>query len=230
MVNLQPKELLDYVDLYTNEIYSIEGYPLLEGNVCRVFVDINRAPDDIAKEYSKGENGVVVNTTQDGKTVYKEIISDELVDRLIKKYHDPYHAKIDELIPELQFIFDCHSYLEFGPAMKHDAGQRRPDFNIGNLLFSTCSREHTMFAVEFFQKKGFTVGINKPYMGGYVLAHHCHRRRIPYFLVPGMQIEISQGLYVDSKTLAPIPGKIAEMNAVFQEMVDLFYGKFFAGI
>lgn len=227
VILLSESELQGYVDLYTNEIYSIQGYHLMFGSVCRVFVDVNRAPDDIAKEYSMGEGGVVVYRTQDGKSVYREVLSDELIRVLMKKYHNPYHAEIDSLIPRLQFIFDCHSYLPVGPPMKCDAGMPRPDFNIGNRYFSTCSREHTVFIRDFWQDKGFSVGINKPYAGGYVLAYHCHRRRIPHFLVPGMQIEISQGLYVNQETMALIPEKLQQMNAFVQNMVDAFYEHFF---
>jgi N-formylglutamate deformylase len=227
IVTLSPKNLLEYVDLYTDKIYHIHGYHRIKGEVCRVFLDVNRAPDDIAKEYAMGENGVVVHRTQDGIEIYHELPSDDIVTELIQKYHDPYHETIDGLMGELQFIFDCHSYLAVGPPMKKDAGIRRPDFNIGNLHFSTCSREHTLFVRDFFQEKGFSVGINVPYKGGYVLAHHCHRRRIHSFLVPGMQIEISQGLYIEEKTLAPRNEKIVEMNALIQEMVDAFYAQFF---
>lgn len=226
-VKLDDKALLDYVDLYSDQIYRLRGYHILEGKVCRVFVDVNRAPDDIAKEYAKGEEGVVVHTTHDGTPVYGELPSEALMNTLVEKYHTPYHDAIDLVIPHLEFLFDCHSYLPVGPKMKKDAGKPRPDFNIGNRSYSTCNREHTMFIRDFFKKRGYSVGINVPYMGGYVLAHHCHRRRIPPFLVPGMQLEISQSLYVDSKTLQPIPGNIEKMNALMQEMVDTFYEHFF---
>lgn len=223
-----PDTLLDgYVDLYSDQIYHLKGYHILKGNVCRVFVDVNRAPDDIAKEYAEGEEGVVVHKTHDGASVYGEVPNEELMNTLIEKYHTPYHDAIDAIIPQLEFIFDCHSYLPVGPSMKRDAGKARPDFNIGNRRYSTSSREHMMFARDFFQKRGHTVGINVPYMGGYVLAHHCHRRRMPPFLVPGIQLEINQGLYVDTTTLAPLPGTIEKMNLLMQDMVDSFYVHFF---
>ncbi len=225
-VALSEAEIKGYTDLYTDQVYDMKGYFAVSGKVCRVFVDVNRAPDDIAKEYHMGNDGVVVFTAQDGRNIYKTQPTEELMEQLIAAYHDPYHEELDAVMPKVEFLFDCHSYLPFGPAMKKDAGERRPDFNIGNRRYSTCNRQQTIFLRDFLEERGFSVGINTPYVGGYVLAHHCHRRRIPPFLVPGMQIEISQGLYVDSKTLEPIPGKITEMRCLLQEMFDSFYERF----
>jgi len=227
LVRLTDKQLLEYVDLHTDKIYDIRGYHTILGSVCRVFVDTNRAPDDIAKEYEKGEEGVVVHTTQDGIPVYTTLPSEKLIEQLISKYHAPYHEHIDNLMSKIRFLFDCHSYLPIGPRMKKDAGQPRPDFNIGNRMYSACTREHTVFIRDFLEKRHYSVGINIPYMGGYILAHHCHRFRIPTFLVPGMQIEISQGLYVDQTTLDPVPDRITQMNTLMQEMVDVFFENFF---
>ena len=226
LVRLTEKQLLEYVDLYSDKIYDIRGYHKIIGNVCRVFVDTNRAPDDIAKEYEEGEEGVVVHVTHDGIPVYTELPSEKCAEQLINTYHVPYHDQIDKFMSKVRFLFDCHSYLPIGPKMKKDAGLQRPDFNIGNRKYSTCTREHTMFIRDFLASRGFSVGINIPYMGGYILAHHCHRRRIPTFLVPGMQIEISQGLYVDQATLDPKHDRIMEMNTLMQEMIDSFYESF----
>lgn len=219
-------DLEGYIDLCTDQIYDVENVHTIMGEVCRVFVDVNRAPDDIAREYEKGQDGVIVHVTQDGKPIYHQLPSDELVQLLIQRYHDPYHEKIDAVMGNLHFLFDCHSYAPIGPPMKKDAGQVRPDFNIGNLRYSTCNRQHTLFVRDFFQERGYTVGINTPYAGGYVLAHHCHRRRIPTFLVPGMQIEISQGLYLDSDTLAPLPGGIEKARTIIRDLMDAFAGYF----
>ena len=227
IVQLTEEEINQYVDLFSEKIYDVGGVYRVVADVCRVIVDVNRAPDDIAKEYHEGHDGVVVHVTQDGKPVYKELPSDELADLMIKKYHDTYHQKIDDAMPNLQFLFDCHTYYPIGPKMKKDAGKIRPDFNIGNLRYSSCSRDYTVFARDFFLDRGFTVGINEPYQCGYVLAHHCHRRRIHSFLVPGLQIEMSHGLYLDSKTFKPLPGRIEEMNKLFGKFIDAFSNRFF---
>ena len=83
-----------------------------------------------------------------------------------------------------------------------------------------------MFFREFFEERGYSVRINFPYQGKYILGHHCHRRRIPPFLVPGIQLELNQGLYVEPETDAPIPERIAEFNEVFTKLISAFFERF----
>ena len=225
-VSLTSKELLGYTDLYTDKIFDVKSVYKVHTPVSRVIVDVNRAPDDISREYEQASEGVTVHTTWDGKSVYKKEPSQETVDLLIKKYHDPYHDKIDEIMPNIRFLIDGHSFLPVGPKLKRDSGEDRPDINIGNMNFSTCSREHTVFFRTFFEDRGYTVRINFPYTGKYILGHHCHRRRIPPFLVPGIQIEINQGLYVKPNSFEPIPERVDEFHSLFEKLIDAFMERF----
>lgn len=228
-VILRPKELQRYADLYTDVIYAIDNVSIVTNDISRVIVDVNRAPDDISTEYKEAAEGVIVHTTWDGKPVYSRTPSTAQVEKMIHRYHDSYHEKIDACIPNVQFLFDCHSYLPVGPKMKADSGVKRPDINLGNVNFTSCSREHTIFARDFFLTLGYSVNVNFPYSGKYILGHHCHRRRMPPFLVPGMQIELNQGLYVDSDTFIPIPGRIEEFHTLFEKFVNAFTTHFFSG-
>ena len=225
-VLLTEHDLLGYSDLYTERIFEIPDVYVVKSNASRVFVDVNRAPDDITQEYEQGEEGVVVHATWDGKQIYdKEPTVTEIAGR-IKMYHDSFHEEIDSYIPAAQFLIDGHSYLPVGPPLKVDAGKERPDICLGNSNFSTCTREHTVFFREFFERHGFSVSINFPYQGKYTLGRHCHRRRIPHFLVPGIQIEFNQKLYADSKTHLPNEGAIADLNKLMCKVVDEFAGRF----
>jgi len=223
---LTHEELMHYTDLYTDQVFNIDQVHKVVHGFSRVVVDVNRAPDDISKEYEQAAEGVIVHTTWDGKSVYKREPSQEQVDLLIRKYHDPYHEAIENAIPHVRFLMDCHSYLPVGPKLKKDSGQERPDINLGNLNFSSCTREHTVFFREFFEERGYSVSINFPYTGKYILGHHCHRRRIPPFLVPGIQIELNQGLYVEKDSLKPIPARIEEFHELFEKLVDVFVKRF----
>ena len=223
---LSDDDLLGYTDLYTDQIFNVPSAHVLMNDVSRVIVDVNRAPDDISREYEQAAEGVIVHTTWDEKAGYKKEPEQHIVDKLIAKYHDPYHKQIDEKMAEVQFLIDGHSYLPVGPKLKKDSGEERPDINLGNMNFSSCSREHTVFFREFFEERGYSVRINFPYTGKYILGHHCHRRRIPPFLVPGIQIEVYQGLYVEPETDAPIPERITEFHSLFNTLVDTFCERF----
>ena len=50
-VLLTEEELRGYTDLYTERIFTIDGVYLLQNPWSRVIVDVNRAPDDISREY-----------------------------------------------------------------------------------------------------------------------------------------------------------------------------------
>ena len=225
-IALSAEELLGYTDLFTDEIFDVDNVYKVQSNFSRVIVDPNRAPDDISKEYEMASEGVIVHTTWDGKSVYKEEPDQETVDALIKNYHDPYHDALEQHIPKVQFLIDCHSFLPYGPKLKKDSGKERPDINLGNVNFSSCTREHTVFFREFFEAQGFNVSINFPYTGKYILGHHCHRRRIPPFLVPGIQNEINQGLYLKPDSHEKDPKMIAEYNDIFEALIQAFMVKF----
>ena len=225
-VLLTEEDLLGYSDLYTERIFAIPNTYTVEYKYSRVFVDVNRAPDDISREYERGEEGVLVHTTWDGKRIYKKEPSELEVQGLIKKYHDAFHEEIDSYIPAARFLIDCHSYLPVGPPLKPDAGKERPDVCLGNVNYTTCSRDHTVFFREFFERHGYSVNINFPYQGKYTLGRHCHRRRIPHFLVPGIQIEFNQKLYADLKTHKPNESAITELNSLMQKVVNEFLAAF----
>lgn len=225
-VALTEKDLMKYTDLYTEDIFNIDNVYKVQSDFSRVIVDPNRAPDDISKEYELSAEGVIVHTTWDGKSVYKEEPDQDMVDMLIKKYHQPYHEELEKYIPKVQFLIDGHSYMPYGPKLKKDSGEPRPDINLGNVNYSSCSREQTVFFRDFFEGLGYRVSINFPYAGKYILGHHCHRRRIPPFLVPGIQIEINQGLYVKEGTDDAIPEKVVEFNQVMKQMVDAYCERF----
>ncbi|MBM3231144.1 N-formylglutamate amidohydrolase [Candidatus Peregrinibacteria bacterium] len=228
IVALSPKQLLGYTDLYTDKIFTISNVHIVKYGYSRVIVDVNRAPDDISKEYELSAEGVSVHTTWDGSSVYTVEPTQEVMDELIVKYHQPFHDALEEGIPKVQFLIDCHSFLPYGPKLRRDSGIQRPDINLGNANFSSCTREHTVFFRSFFEDHGYSVSINFPYSGKYILGHHCHRRRIPPFLVPGIQIEINQGLYTEEDTLKAIPARVDEFHGIMEKMVDAFCEKFCA--
>jgi len=225
-VLLSERDLLGYCDLYTDRIFAIPNTYVVKADVARIFVDVNRAPDDITHEYERKEEGVVVHTTWDGKQIYKREPTIAEVSARIKTYHDSFHEEIDSYIPAAKFLIDGHSYLPIGPALKPDAGKPRPDVCLGNMNYSTCSREHTVFFREFFERHSYSVSINFPYTGKYTLGRHCHRRRIPHFLVPGIQIELNQKLYVDGVTLKPNEEAVNALNELMMKVVEEFVERF----
>jgi len=49
-VAITQQDLKGYTDLYTERIFAVEGVYIVQCDLSRVIVDVNRAPDDISKE------------------------------------------------------------------------------------------------------------------------------------------------------------------------------------
>lgn len=215
LMNLTDKDLLRYSDSYADEIFEVPNAYCIKGKISRLVTDLNRAPDHIEMQYQLANDGVVVSVTEDEKQIYETPPTLEQIFERVKKYHDTFHADIEELSPKMKFLIDGHSLLSTAPATKKDAGKPRADIVLGNRHFTSCSREMSHFVHDFFADKGLSVTINDPYEGMYVLGYHCSRRGLP-----GIQIEINRKLYMNEKTLAPHKTKIREFNRMIRELVD----------
>lgn len=201
-------------DLYTEQIYDIRGCYKVLAKISRLVCDVNRAPDDIEMESELMSEGVVVRISEDGKLLYKEPPSPEMIHRRIAMFHNGFHEEIDKYIDRMKFLIDGHSMCAVGPLMKHDAGKERPEICLGNRGYSTCDYKITRFFFEAFKDFGYSVSINKPYSGHYILGYHCSRRR-----TMGIQIEINRKLYMDEKTLKPFKLKIKLLNEQITDIV-----------
>lgn len=203
-------------DLYTGEIFKVPNAHFLPGTISRLVTDLNRSPEHIEMEYQLASDGAVVSINENGEPIYKEAPDIDSIYERIKKYHDPFHEKIEALKPEIKFLIDGHSMLSKGPSTKQDSKQKRPEVCVGNMLFMSCGRALSSRILKFFQEKGLEVMINKPYEGRYILNHHCSRMGLN-----GVTIEFNRKLYMNEKTLQPKSGKIKELNQLIHELVDV---------
>lgn len=215
-MQLTDKEIRAHSDLYTDEIYNVPKAHILKAKISRLVADPNRAPDDIEIQHQLSLDGVVISTTEHGTPIYTEPPSIEAIFERVEKYHDSFHKEIEDITPKVKFLIDGHSMLSVGPNMKSDSGKERAEISLGNRDFTTCTRDTTHKFVQFFEDKGFTVAVNDPYPGKYVLGYHCSRRGLP-----GIQIEINRKLYMNENTLRPYKGKIKELNEMMKELVEM---------
>jgi N-formylglutamate deformylase len=205
-------------DPFTDEIFDVPKAHVVKARISRLIVDLNRAPDDIEMEYRLSNDGVVVSVDHDGNPIYKTPPSMESIFERVKKYHDSFHEKVDELKSSVRFLIDGHSLRSIGPSTKSDSGQERADIIIGNRDFTTCSRGMTKKIVQFFEGRGFKVSVNKPYPGRYLLGYHCSRRHFP-----GVQIEVNEKLFMNEKTRRPYKQSIEDLRKIMAALVKEIY-------
>lgn len=243
---LRGKTCLDATDIFedgdalTPEIYDLKEkvHTVITASVARVFVDLNRAPDDRPPE---NPDGVVKTHTVNGKLIYKDggSLSDATISLLIKKYHDPLHAKLDRAARKKGVVIavDCHSMLSRSPKGRCDHGALRPLFCVSNCGGPggdpdkrhpniTCDpklvRKMAGCLQRAFNLRASEVKINDPFHGGYITASHGLKP------IPWMQIELNRSLYLaapffDPATATVDPLRIAGLRECFFKALQEFF-------
>ena len=217
-------DILKETDLYTDQIFSVSNAYCVKAKLSRLVADMNRAPDELEMEQRLCAEGVVVSVNSEGKHVYNKPLTAKQVDTRILKYHDPFHAKVDEYAQKSIFMIDGHSMWPSGRATKIDAGKARPDINLGNRDYTTCTRSQTAFFKHYFEALGYSVEVNYPFKGRYVIGYHCSRNKRKG--IPGIQLEINQALYTNKKTLKPKQEMVKKLNHEIKILVDLIGEEF----
>ena len=203
-------------DPFTDEIFDVPNAYIVKGKISRLVVDLNRAPDDIEMEHQLSNRGVVVSVEMDGNPIYKTLPSMEVIFERVQKYHYAFHEKIEELKQKTKFMVDGHSMRSVTPATKPDAGRERADIILGNRHYTTCSRAMTSKIMKFFEDKGYKVKVNDPFTGRYVIGYHCSRSGFP-----GIQVEVNEKLFMDTKTYRPYKKKVQELRHIMAELVEM---------
>jgi N-formylglutamate deformylase len=215
-IALNDREVLEQVDIGTYEIFN--GMPVadvLSAHWNRIVVDLNRGPERLDAK------GVVALTDYQGRSIYRqghEPDADQVKVRLHRYYH-PYHARLLQALEEnpVSALIDCHSLNGVGPADAPDAGQDRADVILSNYgdekgqpsggLAITCPPEDMQTIADAFRQQGFSVSLNNPYRGGYIV-----NRYGPLLLAEGrfsIQVELNQNLYTPPGEMQPDPACIA---------------------
>lgn len=213
-------DLRNLADLYTDEIFAVTNAYTAFGEINRLILNLNRAPEGIKEDC---QHSISTMTAPDGTKIFKKMLTEERVKELIDKYHRPFHRKIENTIKEkdIKFFIDGHSMWSTKPKSMYGNADPRPDICLGNLEYTTCGRVHTDFVRGFFEDKGYAVKINNPYMGKYNIGFHCLREELP-----GIQIEINRAVFMNEKTLEAYPEQIDKLHEEMEELVEKLAKRF----
>jgi N-formylglutamate deformylase len=205
-------------DLCTEQIFSIPDARTVIAPYSRIIADPNRAPDEIYTEGVLRSLGVVMLSLPTGEDTFTEEPSLDEISQWIHRYHHPYQQRLSKAMDGAGFVIDGHSMWS-SPAPGHFGAQSgdRADIVLGNQYFCSCSAETTDFFASFFSAKGYSVAINDPYPGRYILGTYCSR-----ILIPGIQIEINRKLYLNEQTLDPRDTDIKKLQSEFSELTSEF--------
>jgi N-formylglutamate deformylase len=205
-------------DAFVDELWlpaTTEGASLLAARVSRMYIDLNRAPDDIdpallaeqwpgvlqPSVYSQRGMGLIRALAVPGQPMYQHLLPVAAVAHRITQYYQPYHQCLANVLQQLKQQFgqvwhiDCHSMKSKGNAMNIDHNQSRADIVIGDLDGSSADPEFSALVAQSFRQAGYQVAVNYPYKGGYLTAS-CGQPKLHQHSI---QIEINRALYMNEQ-------------------------------
>jgi N-formylglutamate deformylase len=134
--------------------------------------------------------------------------------------HRRYHAALSLLVRETKarfgaaVVIDCHSMPSAASA---------PDIVLGDRYGTAASHVLLRHAEQSLHGKGFSVGRNVPYAGGYTT----HLYGEPGRSVHALQVEVNRALYLDEERIQ-LTGKFAalrdRLTAAFAHLVRIEIG------
>ncbi|MBX9886537.1 MAG: N-formylglutamate amidohydrolase [Flavobacteriaceae bacterium] len=190
------QEILKLTDWYTDDLFENEIDFSVIAPFSRIFCDTERFADDSREIMAQFGMGVLYEKTDDGQVMRK--ISSDLRTRLLKEYYWKHHKNLTEVVSQQleQFhaaiIVDCHSFPQIPINRALDKSGFRPDFNIGTDAFHT-PKKLIDAAASFFNDKGYTLGIDKPYSGSIVPMPYYQKEK----KVQSIMLEINRNLYLN---------------------------------
>jgi N-formylglutamate deformylase len=151
--------------------------------IARAFVDLNRAEAD------RGQDGVVKTHTVWDEPVYREPLSEALIEQLLRRYYRPYHACLRRSSSRAKLGMDCHTMAAVGPPMGPLPDRERPLICLSNAE-GTCSADWLKRMADSLNETfDVEVKINYPFKGGHIIRTHAAE-------LPWMQLELSRANFL----------------------------------
>ena len=208
------------------------GAPLVEARFPRVFLDPNRAPDDLdaamfdqprpgatgsISARAAAGLGVIPRLAADGRPLYQTRLPLAEAQRRLDVFYAPYHTIVRREMEAARACFgdsvliDCHSMPS--------SSARGADIVLGDRYGASCSRAVIARAEAAFRRQGFAVVRNRPYAGAYTTEHYGR----PEAGMQALQVEINRGLYLNELNVEVSGGFAAmkrAMDAWIGEMTE----------
>jgi N-formylglutamate amidohydrolase len=239
--SLTSRSLLDATTLRRSEDAHVHrlfagivalGAPLLAARFPRAFLDVNREPLELDPRLIEGRLppeanirsmrvagglGTVPRIVADGHEIYRRRLPLAEALRRIDTLYRPYHAALRSLLDRsfARFgqvaLIDCHSMPS--SSLPQDSGGGL-DVVLGDRYGTSCSGTLTAAIEDSFRSRGYAVGRNRPYAGGFITEHYGQ----PVVGRHAVQVEINRAIYMDERTLAPKPG----FDRIASDLIDVF--------
>ena len=221
----EPIKMQD-VDRYVDQLYlpaiNNMGLPSVIAEWHRYVVDLNRLPEDIDQD--SVENAPLksgthtqgfhwVKTTR-GEVLLPKALSSDIHQRWVKNYFEPFHDLVRAQYKTFlaknpkAYQIDAHSMPSKGTAAHRDPGETRAPIVVSDQNGVSCETRFKDLVIEAYERAGFKVAYNWPYIGGRVtqtygkpeLGQHC------------IQVEMNRALYMNEETKQLIPSEAEKIS------------------
>lgn len=231
-----PETLLMYdVDRYVDRLYepTLQKYkiPNVKTEWHRYAIDLNRLEDDVDQDSVEGHRnppgkfprGLHWSITTMGEKLMPKPISKELHDTLVEKYFKPFHQNVRATVEQMRkagaseiYHIDAHSMPSIGTKEHRDPGNTRADIVVSDCSQKSCSTWFKDLVIGSYEKAGFKVAYNWPYLGGRVTETYGQPSKNHH----AIQVELKRGLYMDEKTKGFLPEPSAEVQKKIDKAIS----------
>ena len=194
--HLQEDQLNKMTDWFTDELFTAKDAKRVVFPYSRLICDVERFEDDSQEPMSRFGMGVCYEKTTEGQALKEVSFLERL--HIINTLYRPHHQKLYESCQEdIQtkgeaLLIDCHSFPDKAYYFNSDYNQDRVDICLGTDSYHTPANLIN-YIQNYFLSKGFTVAINKPYVGTIIPLKHYHTQPKLFSIM----IEINRRLYLD---------------------------------
>jgi N-formylglutamate amidohydrolase len=214
------------------------GNPLMRAHFPRCFVDVNREPYELDPRMFDGRLpsfantrsmrvagglGTVARVVGDAQEIYDRRIPVDEALRRIEGLYKPYHRALRKLMTRIHrefgtaILVDCHSM----PSAAGPKDERpRADVVIGDRYGTSCLGIVADTIEATFRERGYSVGRNKPYAGGFITEHYGN----PAAGLHSIQLEINRALYMDERRYeksAAFATVAADLEMLAERLTDI---------
>ena len=200
-----------------------EGAPLIVATKARLYLDLNRAPEDLDPDMFDAPPDVPVDRhspraasglgllprfAASGSEIYRARLAPAEAARRIEAVHAPFHRALGELLAETRRVFgfavlvDGHSMPSIGGPGEFDRGRRRADFVLGDRHGRSAALDVAAIAKIALTTLGYDIARNDPFAGAYIAERHGDPAGGRHVL----QIEINRALYMDEQRVERLGG------------------------
>lgn len=207
-------------DSHVDALYAAApdyGACLIAAAFSRVYIDPNRALDDIDTRLIDGDwpdpinptdksergQGLIWRQAPPDRPLYDRLLSIAEVRRRIDEYYLPYHrslrGELDALRDRFGVVYhvNCHSMPSVSTQMSPEGpGIERPQFTLGDRDGTSCAPAFTDLVNQTLLEMGYGVTVNDPYKGAELVRAYAD----PAAGRHSLQIEINRGLYMNEQS------------------------------